>query len=242
MPWVMAELRGKRVYARATANGQLAAEGGRVEIRYKPRDGRAYRAGVKNLTVVDATVLPDDACATADAAPTAATSARGRPNKRTSSSSAAATKAPPAPREGEIVAYTDGACSGNPGPAGLGVVVLDGSEQIERFEYLGRATNNVAELSAIARALDEIGSRPAIVYTDSQYSIGVLKKGWKAKANRELIASIKDALAERPDVRLAYVKGHAGIDLNERADELARRAVELGDEMRRVVPVGSSSE
>lgn len=235
MPWVIAELRGKRVYARADAQGELVADGGRVEIRYKPKDGRAYRAGVRNLEVVDATPLPDDTCAEAE--PVAKDSGKKASSKRGSKKvDKKNAKAPPAPRAGEIVAYTDGACSGNPGPAGLGVVVLAGAERIERFEYLGRATNNVAELTAIERALEEIGDREAIVYTDSQYSIGVLQKGWKAKANKELIAGIKEALANCPKVRLAYVPGHAGIDLNERADELARRAIELGDKMRRVVP------
>jgi len=236
MPWVIAELRGKRVYARADARGELAADGGRVEIRYKPTDGRAYRAGVRNLEVVDATPLPDDTCAEAD--PVASSKGGKKAGAKRGSKKVDKTNAkpPPAPREGEIVAYTDGACSGNPGPAGLGVVVLAGAERIERFEYLGRATNNVAELTAIERALEEIGDREAIVYTDSQYAIGVLQKGWKAKANKELIAGIKVALAGCPKVRLAYVPGHAGIDLNERADELARRAVELGDKMRRVVP------
>jgi len=231
MPWVIAELRGKRVYARADAKGELVTDSGRVEIRYKPKDGRAYRAGLRNLEVVDATPLPDDTCAEAEAV----SSQKGSGKKSSKKVDKKTAKPPPAPRDGEVVAYTDGACSGNPGPAGLGVVVLNGSERVERFEYLGRATNNVAELTAIERALEEIGDREAIIYTDSQYAIGVLQKGWKAKANKELIAGIKEALAACSKVRLAYVPGHAGIDLNERADELARRAIELGDKMRRVV-------
>src|SRR5580698_3455845 len=63
MPWVHAVLRGQKVLARAKPDGTLDATSGRVEIRYKPTDGRAYRANVANLVVSSgASVLPDDAC------------------------------------------------------------------------------------------------------------------------------------------------------------------------------------
>lgn len=127
---------------------------------------------------------------------------------------------------GTVVAYADGACSGNPGPAGFGIVVLDGKKRIEISEYLGEATNNIAELSAILRALREVPAKatPLVIWTDSQYSIGILQKGWKAKANVELVEELKRALQKRPaDIR--YVPGHSGIALNERADELAREAI-----------------
>ena len=128
----------------------------------------------------------------------------------------------------QVVAYTDGACSGNPGPAGLGVVMLTTQGRLERFEYLGEGTNNIAELTAILRAVEELGGQPGpvVIYTDSRYSIGVLTQGWKAKKNKQLIAVARQALAQRDDITLQYVKGHAGIPLNEKADELARRAVE----------------
>lgn len=126
-----------------------------------------------------------------------------------------------------ILVYTDGACSGNPGPAGLGVVVRYDGDQRELSEYLGHGTNNIAELTAIARALDAIPDKTSRVelYTDSQYAIGVLTKNWKAKANRELILDIKQRLAEFTGITLHYVRGHNGDPLNERADELAVQAV-----------------
>ena len=71
----------------------------------------------------------------------------------------------------------------------------------------------------------ELG-RPLRLYTDSQYSIGVLTKGWKAKANKELIAKIREALRAHPDAKLVHVRGHEGVELNEHADELAVRAVQ----------------
>ncbi|MBZ0232364.1 MAG: ribonuclease HI, partial [Deltaproteobacteria bacterium] len=126
--------------------------------------------------------------------------------------------------------WTDGACTGNPGPAGLGVVVIDGDNRREHSEYLGQGTNNIAELTAILRGLDMITdvSRPVRVYTDSSYSIGVLSMNWKAKANTELVMEIRDRLRAFP--RLAFVKvaGHAGIPENERCDELARGAIIAG--------------
>jgi ribonuclease HI len=108
------------------------------------------------------------------------------------------------------------------------VVARFGDRERELSEYIGEATNNIAELTAILRAVElasELG-RPLRLYTDSQYSIGVLTKGWKAKANRELVASVREAIASHPDTRLFHVRGHQGIALNERADELAVRAVE----------------
>jgi ribonuclease HI len=244
MPWVIAELRGKRVYARADASGKLVGEGGRVEIRYDKRDGRLYRAGARNLTIVEPTVLPDDTCAEAEEVKREAPGkAPGKApgNSKAKSKSSSTVSAPnhdEALANGEVVAYTDGACSGNPGPAGLGVVVLHKETRIERYEYLGQATNNVAELMAVIRALEEIeGDAPARIYTDSSYTIGVAQKGWKAKANTELVAELKHALAAHGKARLIYVKGHAGIELNERADELARQAIrERGSGRANVAP------
>jgi ribonuclease HI len=210
--WVYAMLRGQRVYARANEDGSLAAKGGRVEIRYKPNDGRRYDARADNLEVVPGAPMPDDTCGPADGVK--------KPTERAAASTAETLAG------GGVVAYADGACSGNPGPAGAGVVILDGKTRVEISEYLGQGTNNIAELTAILRALEAIEpARATVIHTDSQYSIGVLQKGWKAKANQELIATVKEALGGRKATRLQYVPGHAGVLLNERADALAREAV-----------------
>lgn len=225
MPWIAKSLRGAKVLARCDDRGQLAVEGGRVEIRYKPADGRAYRATANNLeSVPGATVLPDDHCAPADAAPDPKSPSKGKSAKPKTKPPA---KAPDHPN-GAIIVYADGACSGNPGPAGLGVVVVDGDEKRELSEYLGQGTNNIAELTAILRAAESLAGRekPVRIYTDSRYSIGVLTQGWKAKKNPELVATVKRALADVPDVELHYVPGHAGVALNEHADALAREAVD----------------
>jgi ribonuclease HI len=219
MPWIEATLRGQRVLARARADGSFAEEGGRVEIRYRPDDPRAYRAAARNLVVTPgATLAPDDRCVPAAAvAPPAARGSAAVP-ARTREHAVPATA---------WQAFTDGACSGNPGPAGSGVVLVEpGGKLHEGLEYLGEATNNVAELTAILRALEwipaDVGS--IVVHTDSQYAIGVLQKGWKAKANQELVARVKRVVQERGAL-LRYVPGHEGVPLNERADELAREAI-----------------
>ncbi len=246
MPWVRATLRGKAVMARALPSGLLDAQDGRVEIRYNPRDGRMYRAMAGNLAVVDPTLLDDSYCG--PAAPVGKPKPEGERETGRSARDPAAAKAarktrsaaevPARAPEGVSEAWTDGACSGNPGPAGLGVVLFHAGQRTELSEYLGTATNNIAELTAILRALEMVEpEHPLIIRTDSQYSIGVLQKGWKAKANTELVGKVKKALADRPSTKLAYTPGHAGVSLNERADQLATGAVSARKTVRNTYPI-----
>jgi ribonuclease HI len=218
VPWRRARFKGTEVLARCTPDGRFLAESGRVEIRYKPTDGRAYRASLANLAPAGGEeVLPDETCVAATASPDQAKPAR---------SSRSAPQPPSAP-DGALVVYADGACSGNPGPAGIGIVIVDGQARRELSEYLGQGTNNIAELTAIERALAVSDpARPLRLYTDSQYAIGVLTKGWKAKANTELVAKVRRLLVGFADCKLHYVRGHSGVVLNERADALAVAAVE----------------
>ena len=123
--------------------------------------------------------------------------------------------------------YTDGACTGNPGPMGIGVVVLcEGTPRREISEYLGQGTNNIAELTAILRGLEGLPrDRTIFVYSDSSYALGLLGKGWKAKANQELVERLRAVARQFSDVRWVKVAGHAGVPENERCDELARAAI-----------------
>ncbi|MBM4357328.1 MAG: reverse transcriptase-like protein [Deltaproteobacteria bacterium] len=282
MPWVRAKVRGTSVYARVDDEGRLAASGGRVEIRYQPRDGRLYRAVAANVSIVDATILPEETCGPAEevqrdgagakgGASVRSASAAGRSaspagrsaspagrsaspagrsaspagrsaspaGRSASTASASPTNLPTAPPPDEALAYSDGACSGNPGPAGLGVVVIARGERIEVSEYLGQATNNVAELTAVLRAVEAIEpTMPLVIYTDSRYAIGVVQQGWKAKANTELVAELRRRIVGRR-VELRYVPGHAGVELNERADALARLAISRRASDRRSVTLPS---
>lgn len=223
MPWRTVNLRGTRVLARCDGAGKLLEENGKVEIRYRPNDGKAYHALARNLAVLGSEpVLPDSHCAEA-----AKVEKKDNGEKPSARKKASAASTAPSKITGEHwIAYTDGACSGNPGPSGLGVVLLRGHERSELSEYLGVGTNNIAELTAILRALEamdgELGLR---LHTDSQYAIGVLTKGWKPKVNQELIQRIKDRMRHVKPLELVYVPGHAGVPLNERADALARAAI-----------------
>jgi ribonuclease HI len=237
MPWVVAQLRGQKVWARTTAAGALASDGGRVEIRYKKDDPRAYRAAAGNLTVEPgAEVLADDAIvagaavesdAKGSGTASGATAKGGTRESRRSANAKTANANAAKIGPDTWIAYTDGACSGNPGPCGAGfIVVAPGGKILEGFDYLGIGTNNVGELTAVMRALEVLPEgESAIVHTDSKYAIGVLSQGWKAKANVEPIAKIKKLVTTHPNARFVYVPGHAGVALNERADELAREAI-----------------
>ena len=214
VPWRPALFKGTPVFARCDAQGEPVSGDGRVEIRYRVTDQRSYRASARNLELVAGGEVVADAVE-----PVAAP---GRQRRATLPSRRGART----PTD-DVIVYADGACSGNPGPAGLGVVVVRGGKVRELSRYLGEGTNNIAELTAIEAALEEVGdgSVPIRIYSDSQYAIGVLTKGWKAKANTELVQRVRAALARFPTVGLHYVAGHAGVVLNERADGLAVRAV-----------------
>ena len=140
----------------------------------------------------------------------------------------------------EFFAYTDGACSGNPGPGGWGVLLraVDGASVIKERELCGgeaETTNNRMELLAAIHAL-EILERPVrtTVVTDSAYVKngvtgwihGWKRNGWKT-ASRQPVKNADlwqrlDTAQARHDVTWQWVKGHAGHPENEKADELAR--------------------
>jgi ribonuclease HI len=211
MPWTSATLRGQTVLARAKPDGSFDEKNGRVEIRYRANDPRAYHARASNLVAAGSPLVPDAdvvAAQSSKAAPTRAGEPAVVADKRS------------------WIAYTDGACTGNPGPAGSGTIVIaPGGKIRESYAFLGEGTNNVAELTAILHAIEATPKEePLVVHTDSKYAIGVLSKGWKAKANNALIERMRKELQGRA-VRFVYVPGHAGVPLNERADELAREAI-----------------
>ena len=189
---------------------------GRAEMKYRESDPKSYRPSAANLLPDDSSIAPSPS--------SRSSSSSSSPRRKSTAKAPASTAGGPA-----LELWTDGACSGNPGPMGIGVVAIDGGKRRELGEYLGTGTNNIAELTAIDRALDLAGAdaetRAVRVYTDSAYSIGVLSKGWKAKANQELIARMRRRLATLPNVEFVKVSGHAGVPENERCDELARDAI-----------------
>lgn len=138
-----------------------------------------------------------------------------------------------------IEIYTDGACRGNPGPGGWGVLLRAGSHEKELYGYQEESTNNQMELMAAIRGLEAL-KRPSkvVLTTDSQYVRqgitqwihGWKKKGWKTAnkkpvKNKELWQRL-DAAAKDHDMQWNWVKGHSGHAENERVDELANKAID----------------
>jgi ribonuclease HI len=212
--WKRHRLRDSEVWAKIDPTGALVTDrDGRVEIVYKPEPGaKVYRAASRNLTD------PSGDPVELEVGPPA------EPKKPAATMSTVAVPA------NAIQVWTDGGANPNPGPAGIGVVIVDGERTKELSEFLGHGTNQIAELTAILRGLQEIGdrSRPVVVYSDSAYSIGLLTQNWKAKANVELVAKLRALCAMFPDLRFVKVAGHAGVALNERVDQLAGAAIMRG--------------
>ena len=128
--------------------------------------------------------------------------------------------------EKTIHVYTDGASSGNPGPSGIGIFLRYGVHEKEISQYIGIATNNIAELEAIRVGLSEIKNPelPVRFYTDSSYALGLLTLGWKPKKNQDIVKSIQNLMKKFKDLKFEKVRGHAGNEGNEMADRLATRA------------------
>ena len=216
MAWKQFQFKDQTVFVRVLATGKPIVHRGRVEMRYRLGATKSYRAAPDNLIETDSEILPDEDFGGAPAPAVSSQAVRKDPIKAVGPTT--------------IIIHTDGACSGNPGPAGIGVFFErpDG-EILEHSEFIGEGTNNIAELTAILRALEML--RPdeqdahVLLYTDSGWSLGVLVGGWKAKANLELITAIKERMLTTPDVELLKVRGHAGHSGNEEADALATMAV-----------------
>ncbi len=134
----------------------------------------------------------------------------------------------------EVIIYTDGACSGNPGPGGYGVVMMSGNHRKEISEGFRLTTNNRMELLAAIKGLEALkkhGTRVKL-YTDSQYVANAVNKGWvfdwerkhfKKKKNQDLWIRFLE-LFRQHNVTLFWLKGHNNDTENERCDILAVNA------------------
>ena len=143
----------------------------------------------------------------------------------------------------EVILFTDGACSGNPGPGGWGFILRhpQSGKEIERSGGEANTTNNRMELLAVIEGLKTL-TRPTSVelVSDSKYVLqgleewmpGWKKRGWKRKEGNQLkpVKNVElwqelDILTAKHQVRFTHVKGHAGHPENERCDQLARRGI-----------------
>lgn len=139
----------------------------------------------------------------------------------------------------QVEIYTDGACKGNPGPGGWGALLVAGKHRKEMFGGEPNTTNNRMELLAVIRALEAL-NKPChvVLHTDSQYvqkGISEWIHGWKARGwktaakepvkNADLWQTL-DTVSQKHEIDWRWVKGHAGHEGNEAADQLANRGVE----------------
>ncbi len=137
-----------------------------------------------------------------------------------------------------VTIYTDGGCLGNPGPGGYGAVLLYGQHRKEMSDGFKLTTNNRMEILACIVALEALKYKCDVtVYSDSKYTVDSIEKGWAKrwkmngwKRNKKEKAKNPDLwerllnLCEKHEVKLKWVKGHAGNRENERCDELATEA------------------
>ena len=134
--------------------------------------------------------------------------------------------------------FTDGACSGNPGPGGWGAILRSGEHEKELSGGEPATTNNRMELMAVIQGLKALKKQCAVtIHTDSRYVmdgaskwiLGWKKKGWKTAdkkpvKNEDLWRVLDDEMSKH-DIRWIWVAGHSGHPENERADQLARSAI-----------------
>ena len=140
----------------------------------------------------------------------------------------------------KVTIYTDGACSGNPGPGGWAAVLICGEHKKEISGGCKNTTNNIMELTAILEALKVLKTECDVeLYSDSAYSVNGfnqgwiynwIKKGWKTAdgkdvKNKEIWQEIY-SLTKKHKVKFNKVKGHSDVELNNRCDELARGEIE----------------
>ncbi|OYD08506.1 ribonuclease HI [Paludifilum halophilum] len=139
----------------------------------------------------------------------------------------------------EVTIYTDGACSGNPGPGGWAAVLIYGEHHKEISGGARNTTNNRMELTAAIQSLSRLKTSCRVkLYTDSAYLVNCMKQGWYVKWEKNgWVNSKKDPVENRDlwqellkemrrhEVEFIKVKGHSDNELNNRCDELARGAI-----------------
>ena len=139
----------------------------------------------------------------------------------------------------KVIIYTDGACSGNPGPGGWATILISGDYKKELCGGEKSTTNNIMELTAIIEGLKALKYECEVeIYSDSSYCVNAFNQGWiynwiaknwqtsskEPVKNKELWQELYD-LTKKHKVTFNKVKGHSNVELNNRCDELARNSI-----------------
>jgi len=142
----------------------------------------------------------------------------------------------------QVIIYTDGACTGNPGPGGYGVVLIYKDRRKELSRGFRKTTNNRMELMALIAALKTLREKCEVtLYTDSRYVADSINQGWAKRwqaqdwkrskreraLNPDLWEQLLDLLSEH-SIEVKWLRGHAGTPENERADSLAVQVIKSG--------------
>jgi ribonuclease HI len=205
MPWQRMMFRGLKVYAEVDEKGDKVCRNGLVRIKFKEKDDRTYSARAENVVPIDERKLIR------------------RKGGRVEDNKSDLRFDP----QSEIVIFTDGASAGNPGHAGIGILMLYKNHRRQISRYIGKTTGNYAELMAVKVALSVVKRRslPVKLFVDSIYTEGILTRGWKPRANVQIVQEIKTMMRSFADLQITSIKGHCGIKENELVDSLAREAI-----------------
>jgi ribonuclease HI len=212
--WIRMRFKQNKVWVAVDSGGKIQIHNGKALIKYQKGQDYEYRVHETDL-------LP------LEAEPGEASAKTYRKPKEPHRVIRPSIDSPNSEDPNCIRIYADGASSGNPGPSGIGVLLRYREHEKEISRNIGLGTNNIAELEAIRTGLLEVKNPdlPVRVYTDSGYAYGLLRLGWKAKKNTELVNDIRVLMKRFKNLTFIKVKGHSGIEGNERADKLATSAI-----------------
>jgi ribonuclease HI len=212
--WIRMRFKQNKVWVAVDSEGKIQIHNGKALIKYQKEQDYEYR--IRGTALLPLSSEPGEASTKIDRKP-------GKSSKTVSHSNI-----PPDPEDPDCIRiYADGASSGNPGPSGIGVLLRYREHEKEISRNIGLGTNNIAELEAIRTGLLEVKNPdlPVRIYTDSGYAYGLLMLGWKAKKNTALVNDIRVLMKRFKNLTFIKVKGHSGIEGNERADRLATSAI-----------------
>lgn len=216
--WQRMWFKTNKVWVAVDAQGNPVTKNGKVLIKYQLKQDYEYWVKANNVSPIDS-----------PPSKTKFQEKGGNRNKKSVNDKPTTASEPwdESAYKGKVCIFTDGASSGNPGPSGIGVVLRYGEHEKEISQFIGNATNNIAELKAIDAGLAALKNRdiPVRLFTDSKYAYGLLELNWKPKRNRQLIDSIKKKITGFKDLKIIKVKGHSGHPGNEKADYLATLAI-----------------